>query len=340
MLRDVVQRLLPNPVERLFDRGNRLRLLFGLYRDGKLVAGSNRGNLPLERGHQPFLDEEFRSQLEEQGSHLGKAGLSQGARIPKDRLESGRVRPADALSRCNVKRDRIEGLRHRVVKLASQTLPFLYRPELRPLECNGQLIGADPDEQPVVAGGKIITSHPGYDDARQRPRRPDRRRGETHRGARRVDRGRDGKNFRGGEGSQRTGNVRRRQVASPRIEADSFDQGSGFTRGGQSRVDEVHAQRPKERVRETLDDDLWRLAEPDGGKRGQGNEITEIATEFGGVVRRGPQFSPAGSRPRSSWSNRSGGTKNGFSWRVPPMIAIGWVRRTSITRPAPNCVRS
>ena len=117
-------------------------------------------------------------------------------RLENGGQRTGRVGPADALGSCDVKGDRIQGLRHRVVKLASQTLPLLHRPELGPLECNGQLIGADPDEQPVVAGGKIITSHPGYDDARQRPRRPDRRRGETHRGARRVDRGRDGKNFR------------------------------------------------------------------------------------------------------------------------------------------------
>ena len=152
------------------------------------------------------------------------------------------------------------------------------------------------------------------------------------------------------------GNVRGRQVTCLRIEAEGFDQRSGSTRCRQPRVDEVDAQRPQKGVRETLDDDLWRLAEPDGGKRRQGDEVAEIATEFGGIVhrviRRRPdtvrlqpvslraQFSAVGFRPRSSRRSWSGGTKNGFSWRVPPMIAIGCVRRTSITTPALNCVRS
>jgi hypothetical protein len=88
------------------------------------------------------------------------------------------------------------------------------------------------------------------------------------------------------EGAQRPGNVRWQQVAGPTIEAEGFDQGSGFARGWQPCVDEVDSQRAEEGVRETLDDDLWRLAEPDGGKTGQGHEIAEIATESGDVLHR------------------------------------------------------
>src|SRR2546428_744225 len=145
------------------------------------------------------------------------------------------------------------------------------------------------------------------------------------------------------------GNVGWRQFCCPRIDAEGFDHGSEFTRGGQSRVDEVDAQRPEEGIRETLDDHLGRLAEPDGGKGSQGDEVAEIATEFSRIVRRATrrrrdivrpqpvslaQFSAVGARPRSSRRNWSGGTKKGFSWRMPPMIAIGWVRRTSISKPA------
>src|SRR5436305_8446683 len=75
-------------------------------------------------------------------------------RVPKDCLEPGRVGRADALGGCDVENDRIEGLRHRVVKVASQTLPLLHRPELGSLWCNGQLVGTDPDEQPVVTRRK------------------------------------------------------------------------------------------------------------------------------------------------------------------------------------------
>src|SRR6202035_213200 len=48
MLGSVVERLLTYPVERLFDCGDRLRLVDGAERDGKLVPSSNRRNLPLE----------------------------------------------------------------------------------------------------------------------------------------------------------------------------------------------------------------------------------------------------------------------------------------------------
>jgi hypothetical protein len=119
VLCDVVERLLPNPVQRLLDRGDRLRLVYGVHGDGKLVPGSHRRNLPLERGHQPFLAEEFRPQLEDQRSHLGKSGLGQGLRIPKDCVEPGLVGATDALGGCDLEHDRIEGLLHRVVEIAS-----------------------------------------------------------------------------------------------------------------------------------------------------------------------------------------------------------------------------
>src|SRR5215813_4113302 len=45
-------------------------------------------------------------------------------------------------------------------------------------------------------------------------------------------------------------------------------------------------------------------------------------------------------RSRRSFKNSSGGTKKGFSWRIPPMITIGCVRITSTTMSPPNFARS
>jgi hypothetical protein len=45
-------------------------------------------------------------------------------------------------------------------------------------------------------------------------------------------------------------------------------------------------------------------------------------------------------RLRSSRKNSSGGTKKGFSWRMPPMMIIGWVRMMSTTICPPNLARS
>ena len=44
-------------------------------------------------------------------------------------------------------------------------------------------------------------------------------------------------------------------------------------------------------------------------------------------------------RSRNSRKNSSGGTKNGFSWTMPPMRIIGWVRMTSMIRLPPHFVR-
>lgn len=75
-------------------------------------------------------------------------------------------------------------------------------------------------------------------------------------------------------------------------------------------------------------------------------------------MRRPPRDSPACPRPlatstfssnqedfrprraRSSRRNSSGGTKNGFSCRMPPMITIGCVLMMSITTLAPNWAKS
>ena len=45
----------------------------------------------------------------------------------------------------------------------------------------------------------------------------------------------------------------------------------------------------------------------------------------------GRHLSCVAPRSRSSRKNSSGGTKNGFSWRMPPMMIIGWVRIMSTT---------
>src|SRR5260370_11686401 len=44
----------------------------------------------------------------------------------------------------------------------------------------------------------------------------------------------------------------------------------------------------------------------------------------------------AGSGPRCSRKNSLGGTKNGFSWRIPPMMIIGCVRMMSTTTSPPK----
>jgi hypothetical protein len=41
-------------------------------------------------------------------------------------------------------------------------------------------------------------------------------------------------------------------------------------------------------------------------------------------------------RSRSSRSNSSADTKKGFSCSIPPMMAAGWVRRTSMMEVTPN----
>src|SRR5947209_1897502 len=94
------------------------------------------------------------------------------------------------------------------------------------------------------------------------------------------------------------------------------------------------------------------MATPDGGKCQDTEQIIDAALQaldligclfhlhFHGQIAAGPYVCCVARRSRSSRKNSSGGTKKGFSWRMPPMMIIGWVRIILTTISPPNLARS
>src|SRR5205807_3970687 len=99
-------------------------------------------------------------------------------------------------------------------------------------------------------------------------------------------------------------------------------------------------------------DNLGRLsATPNSGKRLDADQVVNTSLEalnligclFQLRVHRqvisDRYFFRGARRSRNSRKNSSGGTKKGFSWTMPPMRIIGWVRMTSMIRLPPHFVR-
>src|SRR5262249_11217671 len=113
-------------------------------------------------------------------------------------------------------------------------------------------------------------------------------------------------------------------------------------------INQVQTQHREQHVCEVFGDVTRLVAGPDGRQRRKGDQIPHGAAK--GARFAGNWFHRSLSsqltamlfcaRSRSSYKNSSGGTKNGFSWRTPPIMTIGCVRRMFMTRPAPNRARS
>src|SRR5262249_41721655 len=117
----------------------------------------------------------------------------------------------------------------------------------------------------------------------------------------------------------------------------------------QTEIDQVQVQRREQGLRKPFGDLRCPVAGPDGGKRGERDQVPHGAAKSPGFVGahvhrpRPSQHTPVLLCPvpsRSSRRNSSGGTKNGFSWRTPPIITIECVRKQFMTMLAPNRVRS
>jgi hypothetical protein len=75
-------------------------------------------------------------------------------------------------------------------------------------------------------------------------------------------------------------------------------------------------------------------AAPHSGKRQEAHQVINAALKALGFLGGGSTREPIlfyGCRERRSRRNCSGGIKNGFCWRIPPMTMIGCVRMMSIT---------
>src|SRR6267154_1456360 len=109
-----------------------------------------------------------------------------------------------------------------------------------------------------------------------------------------------------------------------------------ITRVAQPRVCEIEPQHGEEHVEQSPENMGRFAARPNRGKRQNADQVIDAALKAFDLgctfhFSISAQAADGGAalctvcRSRSSRKNSSGGTKKGFSWRIPPIIIIGWV---------------